>query len=118
MSKMKHLKDDTTFPKEEKEILTRCSREFKKIDPNVQVILYGSRARRDHVSDSDYDLLILTAGEASLTKEDKFRGQVYDIELETGAVLTVRLYNKQTWDSPLYRVMPFHQNVEKDGVIL
>ena len=70
---MKYLKDDTTFPKEEKGILTRCSREFKKIDPNVQVILYGSRARRDHVSDSDYDLLILTAGDASLTREDVFR---------------------------------------------
>ncbi len=115
---MKPLKELTTLPQKEKTILTKCRGEFKKIDPDVQIILYGSRARRDHEFDSDYDLLILTDGEASLKREDIFRSQIYDIELETGAVLTVRLYNKQTWDSSLYRVMPFHQNVEKDGVIL
>jgi len=115
---MKHLKDYTTFPKEEKDILMRCSNEIKKIDPTVQVLLYGSRARREHESDSDYDLLILTDGEASLKREDVFRRQIYDIELETGAVLTVRLLNRKQWASPLYQAMPFCQNVEKDEVIL
>lgn len=115
---MKHLEEITTLPKEEKILLVQCRHEMHKIDPAAQVILYGSRARRDHDVDSDYDLLILTDGEATLKKEDLFRRQIYDLELETGAVVTVRLLNKRTWTSSLYQVMPFHQNVEKDGVIL
>ncbi len=118
MREMRRLENYTTIPEDEKSILTSCFREFKKIDPDVQVILYGSRARRDHQTDSDYDFLILTDKEATLKREDFFRGEIYDIELETGAVLTVVLFNKKTWQSPLYRAMPFCQNVEKDGVIL
>ena len=115
---MKHVKYDNNLPQHDKHLLMRCSNEIKKIDPSVQIILYGSRARGDYKPDSDYDLLILTDGEATLRREDRFRNQIYDIELETGAVLTVRLINKEQWESSLYKAMPFHQNVEKDGVIL
>ena len=115
---MKRLQDNTPIPEQEKRILTRCSREFEKIDPGVRVILYGSRARRDHQPDSDYDFLILTDKEATLKREDLFRNEIYAIELETGAVLTVSLFNTQTWQSPLYRAMPCCQNVEQDGGLL
>jgi predicted nucleotidyltransferase len=115
---MKYLKERGILTKEEKIILTRCRCKVKKIDPTAQVILYGSRARRDHEPDSDYDLLILTDGEASLKREDVFRERIYDIELETGAMLSVFLFNNKDWQSPLYKAMPFCQNVEKEGVIL
>ena len=59
------------------------------IDTSAEIILYGSRARGDAHSESDYDLLILTDGEATLELEDTFRRILYPIELETGAVLTV-----------------------------
>jgi len=39
------------------------------------------------------------------------------LELD-GAVLTLAIYNKRQWDTPLYRAMPFHENIDRDGVVL
>lgn len=32
----------------------------KRIIPNCRIILFGSRARKDHSKDSDYDFLVIT----------------------------------------------------------
>jgi uncharacterized protein len=115
---MKHLAEKMYFNPEERNVLLRCRKEIQTLDPTAEVILYGSRARREHAPDSDYDLLILTDREASLKQEDVFRDQIYDIELETGAVLSIMLRQKDQWHSPQYQAMPFQQNVDREGVIL
>jgi predicted nucleotidyltransferase len=115
---MKQLQEYNTGAEEEKILLTRCRTAIESIDPSAGVILYGSRARGDAKPESDYDLLILTDGETTLRREDTFRRQLFPIELETGAVLTVILVSRKNWNSALYSAMPFYQNVVKDGVIL
>ena len=115
---MKQLQEYQTGAEEEKILLTRCRTAIESIDPSAEVILYGSRARGDAKPESDYDLLILTDGETTLRREDTFRRQLFPIELETGAVLTVILVSRKNWNSVLYGAMPFYQNVVKDGVIL
>ncbi|MBI5789635.1 MAG: nucleotidyltransferase domain-containing protein [Candidatus Schekmanbacteria bacterium] len=115
---MKKLKNYKLINKIDEFILIRCKKAINKIDPFAKLVLYGSRARGNATSESDYDLLILTDNPASLEREDIFRREIYPIELETGAVLTVILVNKKDWDSQVYNAMPFHQNVEKDGIIL
>lgn len=102
----------------EKDLLIRCRSAVRSIDHTADVILYGSRARGDADPESDYDLLILIDGEVTLEKEDIICRQLYPIELETGKVLSAMVYSRDQWNSPLYRVMPFHKNVEKDGVII
>lgn len=102
----------------DRELLTRCREIVKGIDPTADLILYGSRARGDAEKDSDYDLLILTNGDAGLTREDEFRRALFPLQLEFDAVLTVFLYNRRTWDSALYRAMPFNQNVRREGILL
>ncbi len=115
---MKQLQEYKTGAEEEKILLTRCRTAIESIDPAADVILYGSRARGDAEPASDYDLLILTDGEVTLKREDAFRRQLFPIEIETGAVLTVILLSKKDWNSALYGAMPFYQNIERDGVIL
>ena len=115
---MKKLQEYKTGAEEEKILLTRCRTAIESIDPSAEVILYGSRARGDVEPDSDYDLLILADGEVTLKREDAFRRQLFPIEIETGAVLTVILLSKKDWNSALYGAMPFYQNIERDGVIL
>ena len=104
--------------KEEKILLLRCRDAIKNIDPSGEVILYGSRARGEAEPESDYDLLILVDGEATLEREDLFRRQLFPIELEAGAVLTIILINREDWSSSLYKAMPLYQNIKKDGVVL
>ena len=113
---MKMLQDLERLTREEKLVLERCRDAIRAVDLSADVILYGSRARGDDEATSDYDLLVLIDGEASLEKEDIICRQLYPIELETGKVLLAMVYSRQQWDAPLYRAMPFHMNVERDGV--
>lgn len=115
---MKQLKKSKSITDEEKEILTRCRKAVESIDPSAEIILYGSRARGDAEPESDYDLIIIVDGEVSLKREDIICRQLFPIELDTGKVLTAIVYSRQQWDTKLHRAMPFHRNIERDGVIL
>ncbi|HAS54186.1 MAG TPA: nucleotidyltransferase domain-containing protein [Nitrospiraceae bacterium] len=115
---MKRLMEHTTAGEEERTILIRCNNAVKAIDPAADLVLYGSRARRDASPDSDYDLLVIADGPATLEQEDRFRRSIYPIELETGAVLTVILANRDDWNSALYDAMPFYRNIKREGVVL
>lgn len=54
---------------------------IEKIDSEARVILFGSRARGDFRSDSDWDFLILTRKKASPQFQDMIRELLYRIEL-------------------------------------
>jgi predicted nucleotidyltransferase len=100
------------------ELLEQCKAAIRAVADDADVILYGSRARGDEGRYSDYDLLILVDGPADTALEKRILDKVYPLELETGAMFTLIVYNTHQWDSALYRAMPFHRNVERDGVLL
>lgn len=87
------------------------------IDPNADVILYGSRARGDERPDSDWDILILTNDDADLVTERQFRNKLYDLELETGEALSVFVYSKNDWETK-QRITPFFHNVSQEGIMI
>ena len=87
------------------------------IDSNAEIILYGSRARGDERSDSDWDILILTNYPTDLKTENTFRNKLYDLELETGEPFSVFVYSKINWDTKQI-ITPFYVNVTNEGVKL
>jgi len=103
---------------EDVELLKRCKKAIRQVVPDADVILYGSRARGDANEYSDYDILILVNCPANIALETKFVEQIFPLELDSGAVLTLMTYSRQQWDTPLYRAMPFHENVDRDGVLI
>jgi predicted nucleotidyltransferase len=115
---VKELTQTDVLSPSEKELLLRCRHAVESVDPGAEVVLYGSRARGEARGDSDFDLLILSDGPANLTAEDTFRHALYPIELDTGAVITVILISRQRWQTSLYRAMPLHQNVTREGIKL
>jgi predicted nucleotidyltransferase len=103
---------------EDVELLNRCKKAIRQVVPDADVILYGSRARAEAGEHSDYDILVLTNGPADIPVHEKMIESIYPLELDTGAVLSLAIHNKQQWDTPLYRAMPFHKNVDREGVLL
>ena len=87
------------------------------VDPKSEVILYGSRARGEEHSESDWDILILTDYPVDLEIENKFRDKLYDLELETGEPLSIVIFSKDEWRRK-QRITPFYRNVNKEGISL
>ncbi len=87
------------------------------IDTKAEVILYGSRARGDERTDSDWDILILTDYSINLQIEKKFRDKLYDLELETGEPFSVFAFSKSDWQTK-QRITPFYQNVIQEGILI
>jgi len=112
------LSKTTHLTTSEKQILADCRQLTHSVDPNAEIILYGSRARGDATEASDYDLLIVSDVPATLNNEDRFRGVLYDIQLESGTVITVILANRADWETPLHKAMPLHQNITREGISL
>ena len=107
---------EQNLPSADIEVLKRCKAAIKGIVPDAEVILYGSRARGQAAADSDYDLLVLTDLEADLDLEEEIRSAVFDLQLEYDVLLSVFAYNRGQWSSPLYRAMPFHKNIDREGI--
>jgi uncharacterized protein len=108
--RMSHLSEAT--------LLARCRDAVQEIAPNASVILYGSRARGFAAPESDYDLLVLVEGPLNQQLEDRIGDRLYPLEVESDAVLSLIVYEKQTWDTPLYKAMPLHRNVDREGILL
>jgi predicted nucleotidyltransferase len=100
-----------------KHISTLIKLNIKEIDPDAQIILYGSRARGDERSDSDWDILVLTDYPVDIKKESVFRDHLYNLELETGEPFSIFVYSKTDWNTK-QSVTPFYYNVTNQGIIL
>ena len=103
---------------DQKLLLREVKRTVKEIDPGAEIILFGSRSRHDAGPESDWDLLVLVDGPVDDARADAIRHQLYEIEWESGEVLCAVVRSREEWNSPLYRAMPFHQNVEREGVVI
>ncbi len=97
-------------------ILRRISKSIHATDSNAEAFLFGSRARGSNRSDSDWDILILIDN-TDITNdiEDMFRDELYDIELETGQIISTMIYSKSFWNTSLV-YSPLYQNVKSEGI--
>jgi len=87
------------------------------IDAQAEVILFGSRARSEEKSDSDWDILVLTNYPSNLEIEQNFRDKIYDLELASGEVFSIFVYSKEDWNTK-HKITPFYDNVSAEGVAL
>ena len=86
--------------------------------PGADAFLFGSRARGDYRSNSDWDILILVDSQKVTNEiEDKFRDGLYDIELEVGQIISTFIYSKASWKSNL-KYSPIYYDIEKEGIPL
>jgi predicted nucleotidyltransferase len=106
------------LPAKARSLLAECKRIIEGFLPDATVLLYGSQARGTATPESDYDLLVLTAMPLTSEEEDRIGDAVYDLEREQGAVISLLFFAREQWDAPLYRLMPLHREVEREGIVL
>lgn len=103
--------------KNESNIADRIREEIKSIDKKAEIILFGSRARGDAKKDSDWDVLALTDSDDISRTEDLFRDRLFELELETGEIISLFVYNKKDWKTR-HKVTPLYKSIQKEGVLL
>jgi predicted nucleotidyltransferase len=100
------------------ELLDQVKRAVRSVEPDAEIILYGSRSRGEFVSESDWDFLILVSGHLDDKRVDAIRHRLYEVEWESGEVISSIVRNRVEWHSDLYQSIPFHRRVEQEGIRL
>jgi predicted nucleotidyltransferase len=99
-------------------ILENITKAIHRLDPTAQAFLFGSRARGDYKQDSDWDILILINNQTVTSEiEDQFRDVLYNIELESGQIISTFIYPRSFWNNIL-KYSPLYKAVKKEGIIL
>jgi predicted nucleotidyltransferase len=84
--------------------------------PDSEIFLYGSRARGNVKSISDWDLLVLlNSPNIPFNMETKLMDEFYELELETGAIISPLIYSKTDWNRN-HSITPLYENIKKEGV--
>jgi len=87
-------------------------------NPESEIILFGSHARGNWHSDSDWDVLILL-NESNVDRitEREYQDELFELELEIGQPITAYVFPKKDWESK-HAVTPFYQSIKREGVVL
>lgn len=83
------------------------------MDPEADVILFGSRARGDFRSDSDWDFLVLLNEPLTPNLKNRILDNLYHLELEYDVVISVIIHSKSDWEA--LAVTPIYQIISKEG---
>ena len=100
------------------DILMRIKNSVQTTEPKAKLILYGSFARGDNRKDSDLDIIILLDKD-QISREDEKRVKypLYDIEFESGQVISPLVLSKTDWETR-HLATPFYQNIISEGIEL
>jgi len=99
-------------------IFSDIKNRVKASDASARIILFGSFARNENRKDSDIDLLILSEKTTlSIEEENKIKNPLYDLEFESGQMISPIILSKHEWEST-HNTTPFFENILKEGIAL
>jgi predicted nucleotidyltransferase len=102
----------------QQKILERVKKAVCSQEPSAEIILYGSRARKDNTDASDWDFLVLVDGSVDDPRTDRIRHAIYEVEWDTGEVLSSIIRSRGEWESPQAQIIPLYKNIRLEGVPL
>ncbi len=102
----------------ESHIAKMIGERIKMKDPKADVILFGSHARGQANEESDWDILILIDNpKKNRSSEEKYRDEIFLLELELGEPISTIIYSKHDWESR-HIFSPLYKNIKREGVKL
>lgn len=115
---MRTLEEVTFLSREDRDLLAKIKEITRSLLPDAEMLLYGSVARGTPDPESDYDLLVLTGEPLSREEVKRVDDAIFEVEVASGAVICTMFCSKKQWDTPLYRAMPFHWEIDRDAIVL
>ena len=98
------------------ELLERVKQAVHEVEPEADIVLYGSRARGEAHSESDWDFLIWLDGVVDDARTDAIRHRLYEVEWDCDEVLCSIVRSRKDWDSSLQQVTPFAKILREQGI--
>ncbi len=100
------------------QITTLIKKAIATVDPEAEVILFGSRARGDAKEDSDWDILVLVEKNVdSLQSQAPYRSVILDVMMKTDQIISTFIRNKVKWNTIHIQAPLFHE-IKKEGLVL
>lgn len=100
----------------DEQIISKIKDVVHKTSPDSEIFLYGSRARGTSKIHSDWDLLIIIdKKKITFDFERKMMDKLYDIEIETGEVISPLIYTKKDWIEN-HAITPLFENIHEQGI--
>ncbi len=100
-----------------KAVLEKIKSSVLTFEPDAEIVLFGSEARGEAGKNSDIDLLILLEGTRTHQQKAVISSALYDIELETGKVISAFILSQNDWEQQQFK-SPFYYEVEREGIRL
>jgi len=80
------------------------------------IYVFGSRAKGTARPDSDYDLLLVVSDAFSLKDKDALYDTVLDLLLETGRLVSLKLFRERAFQRLRAMGTPFMTHVLREGM--
>ena len=108
--------EDISLPSDDRAAITEAARLLRRHFPVERVVLFGSKARNEDDPESDIDLLVVTSRKLKWAEENEITRALYPLQLQYHVALSPVIVAKEEWDEGVYRVLPIHREIERDGV--
>lgn len=115
---MKNDQNWQKLPLAQGNLLAVCAAAIRRIEPNAEIILYGSVARGEETPESDIDLLVLVPQEATYQLERAIRDQIYEIELASDQIISVIVRQNTRWHSRPLNFTPLYRAIAREGIAI
>jgi hypothetical protein len=86
--------------------------------PLYRLIVFGSRARGDHDSDSDLDVLVILQDTASAADRRAVSDCAWEVSIQFGILITPVIYSRWDWETGPESASLLALAVKEEGVII
>lgn len=88
------------------------------LGPNLVALkLFGSKARGDATPESDLDVVVVVS-DRRLEAENSILDLAFDVNLAHDVYISPRVIERAVLEHPVWRITPFLQAIEREGVPL
>jgi len=99
----------------EKNAVLRFKEKVLQIEPEAKLILYGSKARGDHHSESDIDILVVVPN-LNWEKRRRILKIASKESIKSTVLLGVVVKSIKEFNSGLFRSSLYYMNLKKEGI--